>query len=309
MADSFNTLPAAAGHARPMERLTDSQLDAAERFVWLSGRLLERRRFGHLFRRPDPGAVVEVLRPYRNPDGGFGNGLEPDLRGPSSQPVPGEHVLRILDEVDRFDDPLVAGVCDWLAAVSRPDGGVPFVLPSVLSEPRAPWWQTPADPPGSLNPTAALAGILHRRRAEHPWLEPATAFCWRGIEALEVAEPYELRAVLTFLEHVPDRPRAERALERVGSLLASGEAVVLDPGATPDGDAHRPLDFAPTPDSPGRRLFSDEVVERNLRALLAGQREDGGWTIDWQVWTPSAGTEWRAWRTVEALKVLRAYGC
>ncbi|HKF78882.1 MAG TPA: hypothetical protein VKF59_22260 [Candidatus Dormibacteraeota bacterium] len=291
-----------------MERLDGPRIDAAERFVWLFGRLLDRRRFAYLFRAGDPEAVVAALRPYGNPDGGVGHALEPDLRGPSSQPVPAEHALRVLDEVDRFDDPLVAGVCDWLTGVSRPDGGVPFLLPTTPPEPSAPWWQAPDDPSGSLNPTAALAGLLHARGVAHPWLVPATAFCWRGIEALERAEPYETRAVLTFLEHVPDRPRADRALERVGALLLAGDVVEQDPEAARDLESHRPLDFAPTPASPGRRLFSGEVIECNLRALEAAQEADGGWTVDWPAWTPSAGTEWRAWRTVEALQVLRAYG-
>src|SRR5215472_5412562 len=157
-----------------MERLDGPRIDAAERFVWLFGRLLDRRRFAYLFRAGDPEAVVAALRPYGNPDGGVGHALEPDLRGPSSQPVPAEHALRVLDEVDRFDDPLVAGVCDWLTGVSCPDGGVPFLLPTTAPEPSAPWWQAPDDPSGSLNPTAALAGLLHARGVAHPWLVPAT---------------------------------------------------------------------------------------------------------------------------------------
>ncbi len=64
--------------------LTASALDAAERFTWLNARLIDRLRFAHLFRGGAAAPVVAALRPYQNADGGFGNGLEPDFRGPVS---------------------------------------------------------------------------------------------------------------------------------------------------------------------------------------------------------------------------------
>src|ERR1041385_7124718 len=76
---------------------------AAEQFVLRGARLLERRRFEWRFRGGAADAVVEALRPYRNDDGGFGNALESDIRGPSSQPVPVEKAFELLDEVGRFD--------------------------------------------------------------------------------------------------------------------------------------------------------------------------------------------------------------
>ena len=82
--------------------------------------------------------------------------------------------------------------------------------------------------------------------------------------------------------------------------------VALDPDA--DGDVHTPLDLAPSPDTMARRLFSDEVIEAHLDHLLTGQRDDGGWTVNFPAWTEAAGLEWRAWITVHNLGVLRAYG-
>ena len=36
--------------------------------------------------------------------------------------------------------------------------------------------------------------------------------------------------------------------------------------------------------------------------------DDGGWTVTFPAFTEAAGLEWRAWATVQALRVLRAYG-
>ena len=37
-------------HIRPMKTLSHTRIDAAEKFVWLAGRLIERLRFAFLFR-------------------------------------------------------------------------------------------------------------------------------------------------------------------------------------------------------------------------------------------------------------------
>lgn len=281
-------------------------IDAAERFVWLNARLIDRFRFDFLFRNGERGRVLAQLRLYRNSDGGFGNGLEPDLRGPTSQPMPAATALWILDELDAMDDPMVASLLDYLSTITAADGGVPFVLPSVRDYPRAPWWNTSDDPPGSLNPTATLAGLLYKHSITHPWLERATEFCWEQIGCMSGSDPYEGRAVLPFLDHVPDRERAENAFERVAAVLTTSGAVTLDPDAP--GEVHLPLDFAPAPQTLARRMFSDEMIERHLDALEKAQRDDGGWDINWMVWTPATGPEWRGWQTVHVLQTLRAYG-
>lgn len=285
---------------------TSPDLSQATDFMWRTARLLERRRFASLFLEGERQVVLEALRPYQNPDGGFGNGLEPDVRGPVSQPVPTWTALCVLDEVAAFGDPMVTRACDYLLSISTPEGGVPFVLPSVRDYPRAPWWETDDEPPASLNPTAAIAALLHKHGVEHPWLPAATAFCWRKLDALDQTSPYEMRAVLPFLDFVPDRQRAEKVFARVGPKILEQKLVALTP--TPQDESHTPLNFAPSPRSLARRLFSDEVIEAHLDALASGQQEDGGWQFDWLAWNPAAALEWRGIVTIEALVKLRAYG-
>src|SRR5918996_3047511 len=109
-----------------MSRFPD--LERAADFVATTARLLDRHRFRHLFAGGDPDAVRIALEAYANPDGGFGHALEPDLRGPDSQPEPTRHALEILlHELGRVDDPHLPRACDYLLSVSAPDGGVPFV--------------------------------------------------------------------------------------------------------------------------------------------------------------------------------------
>lgn len=287
-----------------MKTITSEALASAEQFLQLNGRLIDRHRFARHFRGGPAAAVLDALRPYANADGGFGNALEPDLRGAGSQPQPVEVALRIMDELDALDGPMVTAACGYLETITTANGGVPFVLPSVRDTPRAPWWQTEDDPPGTLNPTAAIAGLLHKHRIAHPWLERATAFCWQAIERAETVDPYTARAVLTFLDHAPERDRADKAFAAIRDGVLAG--VELDPGAT--GPVHFPLDFAPAPAGYGRELFTREVIDTHLDALVDAQAGDGGWTPNWPFWTPVNAFEWRGFVTVEQLLTLRSYG-
>lgn len=279
-------------------------MDAAEQFVLREARLLERLLFAFRFRGGSADAVVTALVAYRNDDGGFGNALESDIRGAASQPVPLERALETLDEVHRFDAELVLPACDWLASVTTPEGGVDFVLPSVVDGPHAPWWE----PTGGAypNPTAGIAGLLHKHAVDHAWLGPATDFCWSRLEqGLDGLGPDDAISVLAFLEHVPDRARAEAAFAALGERI-SAEFVAFDP-ETP-GYVKSPLEFAPRPDRLARRLFDDATIDAHLDALAGRQEPDGGWPITWEPPSTAAVSEWRGVVTVRVLAVLDGYG-
>lgn len=278
--------------------------ERAEAFIWSNARLLERRLFTYHFCGGSRAAVLAALRAYQNEDGGFGQALEPDIRCPGSQPVPVQHALEILDAIGP-DAEMVRGACDFLTTITTAEGGVPFVLPTARGYPHAPWWESADNPPASINPTAAIAGLLHKLGVAHPWLERASAYCWEQIATLQASEMHDLGVAITFLRYAPERRRAERELERLGRLLlASG--LVADISST--DYVRKPLDWAPTPDHPLRALFDGATIQANLAALAAGQQQDGGWTISWTPISPSCELEWRGWVTLGALQTLQANG-
>jgi hypothetical protein len=284
--------------------MSKPDVDAAARFIAASARVLDRRRFERLFAGGAAEPVRDAVAAYRNPDGGFGQGLEPDGRGPATQPAAIELGLRILDEADAWDAGLVAGACDWLQASAPAEGGSVFVERAIEGWPHAPWWVPEPGRPASLVSTGQIAGTLHARGTRHPWLDRATELLWSRIGSLAAPGPYDLYGVVSFLDHVPDRDRAERALQDVAPMLL--EVVAADPAA--HGETHSPLGYAPRPDSLARRLFADEVIAAHLDHLAAGQRDDGGWTFNWPSWSPAAELDWRGFITVSSLATLRANG-
>ena len=290
--------------------------DAAASFIASNARVIDRRRFARLFGDDDARPVRDAVAAYRNADGGFGHALEPDCRAPASQPLAVEMALRIMDETGAWDDALVRGACDWLAAVAPAEGGAAGAEPSMTGWPHAPWWGPEDGHPASVIATGLIAGTLHARGVSHPWLGRATGLMWTRIDALARSGgselsggpggEYEMLGVLSLLQHVPDRDRAREVFGRVGPLILERKMVALDP-ETP-GEVHYPLDFAPEPDSLARGLFDEATINANLDHLARAQHDDGGWTFNWLAWSPAAERDWRGFLTVDALRLLRANG-
>ena len=278
--------------------------DAAADFLAANARVLDRRVFQRLFSGGAAAPVRDAVAAYRNADGGFGHALEPDCRSAASQPAAVEMAMRIMDLADAWDEHLVRDAIDWLVTIAPAEGGAAFVQPSVAEGPHAPWW-VPAEG-ASLIQTGQIAAMLYAHEIAHPWLEGATRVMWSGIEGLSNPNGYEMFGVLAFLEHVPDRERAEDAFDRVGPLLLSSGLVALDPEAK--GETFGPLDFAPLPASIARRLFDGPTIDAHLDHLAGAQRDDGGWMFNWPSWSPAAESDWRGFLTVDALRVLRANG-
>src|SRR5690606_37812985 len=115
-------------------------LSAAATFLTGHARLLDRHRYGFLVGRGDPRATLAGLAAYRNTDGGYGHGLEPDLRSPESQPAAALHAFEVLAEIDPVTSPQAEQLCDWLLTVTLPDGGLPCALPVTEPENCAPFW-------------------------------------------------------------------------------------------------------------------------------------------------------------------------
>ena len=279
---------------------------AATAFVAANARVLDRRRFQRLFEDGPAAPVRDAVAAYRNDDGGFGHALEPDCRAPGSQPAAVAMALRMMDETDAWDEDLVRGACDWLAAVAPAEGGAAFVEATLAGWPHAPWWVPEEGHPASLVATGMIAGTLHARGVSHPWLDGATEVMWNRIGKLDRAG--RLRDVR--------RPRVPSARAGPGPGprgVRPGRAA--DPGAEPGGagsrgarrGARRAL-FAPEPDSLARVLFDDATVQAHLDHLAQGQKDDGGWTFNWPAWSPAAELDWRGFLTVDALRALRANG-
>ncbi|HEY6775515.1 MAG TPA: hypothetical protein VI122_03305 [Thermoleophilaceae bacterium] len=289
-------------------------LAAATDFMATHARVLDRRRFELLNGQTDPSGALAALDGYRNPDGGYGWGLEADLRTPESQPGAAFHAFEVFEDIAPATARQAAALCDWLDSVTLPDGGLPMALPVGMTAGSGPWWQAADASESSLQITAVTAAAAQRVAghdpavAAHPWLERATRYCLNAIEAIE-QEPfaYVLAFSVHFLDAVYDSRRGAPALLRRLGTYAPADGRIRVRGGTED-EVLRPLDVAPYPDRPARDLFAAEVISADLDRLAALQQDDGGWIVDYLKISPAGSLDWRGHVTVRAIDILRRNG-
>jgi len=280
-------------------------LSNARSFILTNGRLLERRLFEVRFANASPAAIAQVIRAYRNPDGGLGHALESDLRCPESQPLFVEVGLAALCEAGCRDQELALSVCPFLESVSDERGLVPPILDTALRSPHATHWTQSALAP-DLNPTVGICGLLHYQGIRHPWLSRATETCCAMLTTDPPLEAHTLLGATRLADHIPDRTLGRRLSDAIASALPRASFFI--PEAPTPGYGLTPLHFAPDPSSGWRALFSAAQIDGHLQELVDRQQPDGGWPISWEAPGPAAVLEWRARWTLDAVSRLAAYG-
>ncbi|WP_433478897.1 hypothetical protein ACQPZP_18760 [Spirillospora sp. CA-142024] len=279
-------------------------LTKASEFMAMYARPLDRRRFELLTGEGDREALLAALNAYRNPDGGYGHGLEPDLRSRTSQPGPALHAFEVFEELAPMTAPEAVALCDWLESVTLPDGGLPFGLRVPDPAGCAPFWAD-ADPgTSSLQITAVVAATAQRVAvhdtavAEHPWLDRATRYCLDTLRTKDELHALELTFALWLADAVDDT----EAIALLGEHIPENGLVHVQGGL--EDEMMRPLDFAPYPGRPVRSLFKPDVITAELRRLDGEQRDDGGWRVDFASYSPAAELEWSGYATVKAVSIL-----
>ncbi|MFB7517206.1 hypothetical protein [Streptomyces sp. NPDC056144] len=291
-------------------------LGRARAFMASHARVLDRRRFEAVTMDSEAArqAVLHGLDAYRNADGGYGWGLEPDLRAPESQPGGAQHALEALADAGPATSPHTVSLLDWLDSVTLPDGGLPFALPVADPVACAPFWAGADPSESSPQITAAVAAQAYRAARwdaavrDHPWTAKATRYCFDAIREID-EEPfaYVLSFALQFLDAAADsHPEARELIDHLGRFVPKDGALAVAGGA--EGETLHLLAYAPGPGRPVRALLDPRAVSEDLDRLERGQRQDGGWAVDFAGYSAAAELEWRGHATVEAVRVLRMNG-
>lgn len=304
-----------------MEKMSKADFERAEMFICEHGRELDQAVFQHHFRAGSSTDVLECLEAFQNPDGGFGHGLEPDLRAPASSAIATTHGFEILRDVSApTDEPMVRRAIDYLLNEYDEERGVwPIIPAQAEAAAHAPWWTYAESDKNfggfTLNPRAAIAGYLwdYAELVPNTMLEQVT----QAVLSTAASIPgeigmHDLLCVITLAEskNLPD--------QYGGKLMARLEKsipdVVEDDPARWTGYCLRPLDVARAPGALLATVVGRKPIDAHLDYLLETQLDDGSWPLAWsweeidaEAWR-QAEQDWKGYHAVHNLRTLCAYG-
>jgi hypothetical protein len=142
--------------------LSNTQMQLVKTYIYKNARLLERQLFAYFFGTGTKQACVKALAAYQNADGGFGNGLEPDLLCPDSSAIGAETALFVMDLLDDKTSQVLDPLLQWITANQDEIGTIPHPPKGLDDYPHQPWWKN-----SDAERVLALAGYLRKFGVKH----------------------------------------------------------------------------------------------------------------------------------------------
>ena len=292
-------------------KLSKDNFLKAKDFILTNARMIERRLYQYQFENDDPKGVFHAVYAYRNSDGGFGHGMEPDTASPESQPLFSVMALETLDEVGYLNKEIILNdFMPYFEGITTEKGGIPWMLRPLSDYPCEGHFKTVKEW-AALSTTAPLLAILEKYKIEIPWMQKAEEFIWQEIERIKEKHVFCYLCIprrLQFLKYTKSRDKAERALNDLRNwILAEG---VLCEDKSDDGwglyGKPHSLCYAPSPKSILNPIFSNKMINSDLNALIDKQKNDGRWDT-WYGISEGTKLEWAGIQTLWTLKILKNY--
>ena len=267
--------------------LSDNQLEKAGKFIFQHGRLLERQLYATFFQGGPKEACIKALLAYQNEDGGFGNGIEPDLLCPDSTAIGAETAMGILDLLDAGaggpEGEIVTHLVSWIVANQDDRGVIPHPPARLLDYPHQPWWENSDD----LR-ILTLAGLLRKWGVSAPTLFAKARSYYLTCEFPDKWQVYNY-PFYVYLKYCGEGSEDEKRMS---------DGIAKLPAFLQEGADHYPL-F-------GRYwyhaadAFPEEVLRREAQRFVDGLQDDGALV------TPYPDLPW--WRpifTLDGLMVMK----
>ncbi|HNT55030.1 MAG TPA: hypothetical protein PKG95_09985 [Anaerolineaceae bacterium] len=293
--------------------------EAAQQFIEKNARPLEVARFRQAFAAGPAGTVFAALKKYQNPDGGFGQALEPDLRARESSALGTSVAFQVIRATPAPPEPdLVARAVRFLLeTLDRVEGHWRIIPIAAEQSPHAPWWhQTGREAAWngfSLNPSAELLGYL----CDYAELVPADVLALLAgrvlghLGGLQEIGMHDLLCCIRLFQTRSLPGEVRTPLTRELNRLIPGNVACLP--AQWSEYSLRPLQVVTSPESPFLPELKD-AVEANLNYEISTQNPDGSWTPNW-TWGGAYPEDWlmarREWSgiiTLEKLLLLKTFG-
>lgn len=269
----------------------------AKQFILEFGTNLQRERL--LYHLPlevgqeiDNANVLAALGHYQNEDGGFGHGVEADLRTKQSTVIATTVGLQILDSINAMGSEPADRALKYLISNFK-NNTWQTIHAEANDAPHAPWWKYDGDKIGfQANPSAEVLRYLLERRAmatETPALLE-TAISYITETALEM---HDLLCFVRLYEC--DALSHEQRIALLPYMLSNGFKLVNTEPKDWEEYCLTPLTVTTHPQSIFAEFFAD-VIPDNFQFLIDSQSDDGSWSPNWS-WAGEFPATWKVTET------------
>ena len=181
-------------------QLAQAAFENACKFIKDQARSLEQARLAYYFEDGSAEDILSALATFQNADGGFGHGLEPDVRSPHSSVICTSIAFQILRslQVPVTHELVKTGLNYLLAQYNSQTVHWRTIPPVADQSPHAPWWSNAASErydDFSLNPTAEILGYLYDYADSVP-AELITTVTAKVLETVQASDRLEMHDLL-----------------------------------------------------------------------------------------------------------------
>ncbi|MFX0029556.1 MAG: hypothetical protein ACFE8B_10120 [Candidatus Hermodarchaeota archaeon] len=269
-----------------MRTLDEIQVKKIKEFIFHNGRLLERKLYSYFFENGKETDVIKALLAYQNLDGGFGNGIEPDILCPDSTAIGAETAMYILDLLESKHNDIIDKLFNWIITEQNENGFINHPPKNMYNYPFQEWWSGPDD-----IRILAISGYLKKWDFKNPDFFRKVKTFYSKCSIPEEFALYEYPYFL-YLKYLGESKEEKKTLQmiitQIPSILVKNKEHYLLFGR----HWYNSLD-----------LLNKEVVETEVNNFFNGLQEDGGLKIIYQnlPW-------WRPLWTLDALILLKKSG-
>jgi len=301
-------------------KLSKNNFDKVTKFIYENARELDKKLYSFYFQDGSPGDVIEIIKKYQNSDGGFGHGLEPDFRTPSSSAIATSLAIQYMEKIGTSkENSVLKNALDYFSSSFSEEQGKWRPVPSdVNSFPHAPWWHL--DEKTGLcvidqsweNPTVEILGYL----LQYPNNFSTSRLKELMLKTINMLLGYEkkmdsehsLYCYLSFYSHASEETKIKIKSKLSDLILGT---VNTNPSDWGTKYVPKPLQFVDNPDSPFYHLLAGPI-DQNIDLLIKAIDFNEAWFPTWK-WVgyedewQKARVEWAGKIAVENLAILKRF--
>jgi len=294
-------------------------IKAAEKFICETARPFERAVYDVLYNHASAECALKELKKFQNEDGGFGNALEADNWNPLSNPIATNDAVIWLYRMGAIESAkdIVSGIINYLESHDSFDENEKkwlFAVESNKDYPHAVWWEKNGSGIEGYNPTVSLAAFMVCYGKREALYEEILHSAFSYAKTAEELNGDGIKCYLLAYALLKKNGIADIIdLDELKVIISEKIEKTICPDTQKYG-----VEYVTAPSDIFSGVYA-EFISEEIKPLIKAeldvlgrlQKEDGGFDISWQWYTPYAEFEtarvwWRPRVTLEKLLFVRA---